>query len=199
VRQIAFDLLAFSLELPVRLHTLRDMRLLAVDTRVLRRIRRHDAVVVFGVLQKIFRCDAVTGGIGIAGKLAIAVEDMSRRATDFYIRSAAVKIALPAPHGMRLAPAGTSTARTFLIDWSHVFSSLFSFKSRLRPMFTGSNEPWIPGSAAGKPPSIFGLPLGQVWLERDRQTPLVFQLPLAIPEQTLVRAREISNLFFQLR
>lgn len=67
-------------------------------------LRQHDPIVMFGMLEKILRADAVARSIGIAGQLAIPLEDMAGRAADFYIGAVAVEIAM--------GVAATTTAAT---------------------------------------------------------------------------------------
>jgi len=50
-------------------------------------LRCHDAVIVLGVLEIIFRHDAVAGRIGISRKLKIFLVNIRRRPANFHFRT----------------------------------------------------------------------------------------------------------------
>jgi|GEM_PF-5273960 len=53
-------------------------------------LRRDHAVIMFGMLQVVFRCDTVTGNTGIARHLQVFFQDLMRIAPDANIRAVAV-------------------------------------------------------------------------------------------------------------
>jgi hypothetical protein len=68
-----------------------DRQFATADPRALAlSLRRDHAVIVFGMLQIVFRCDTVTGNTGIARHLQIFFQDLMRIAPDANIRAVAV-------------------------------------------------------------------------------------------------------------
>src|SRR5690606_38442952 len=51
--------------------------------------RRHQAVVVLGMLQVVLAGHAVAGRLGVTGKLDVFLGDMQRRAADLHVRAVA--------------------------------------------------------------------------------------------------------------
>jgi len=83
-------------------------RLLGLILSLLRGSGRHDAIVVFRVLEIIFGHDAIAAGIGIAGKLEILLVNMAGRAADFDFRAGGIVGAV----GIEPAAAITTTTTT---------------------------------------------------------------------------------------
>lgn len=68
------------------------LRLLLLLVLLLRlRLRRHDSVVVLGVLQIILRHHAVAGGIGVTRELKVFLVHIRGRTTDFDLRSGRIE------------------------------------------------------------------------------------------------------------
>ena len=70
------------------------LSLLLLVLLLLLRLRRHDAVVVLGMLEIVFRHHAVAGGVGIARELEIFLIHIRRGAADFHFRSGRIKRAV---------------------------------------------------------------------------------------------------------
>ena len=66
-------------------------RLLGLVLGQLGLLCRHDAIVVFRVLEIILGHHSVAAGIGVAGELEIFLIDMRRRAADFDFRSRGIE------------------------------------------------------------------------------------------------------------
>src|SRR6185436_576930 len=64
--------------------------LLGLILGLLRRGRRHDAVIMLRMLKIILRHDAVAAGIGVAGELQILLVNMAGRAANFDFRPGGV-------------------------------------------------------------------------------------------------------------
>src|SRR5690606_3276492 len=78
---------------------------------------QHDAVVVLRMLQIVFRRDAIPGGIGIAGELAVTLENGAGAAPDLHIGTVGIEIPMGAATAIRIAMGTTAlgTAATLTI------------------------------------------------------------------------------------
>jgi len=90
--------------LPAVLVRLLLRRLLLLILLLGLRLRRHDAVIVLGVLEIILRHDAVAGRVGVARELQIFLIDVRCRAADFHLRAGRVERAV------RIVSAATAAA-----------------------------------------------------------------------------------------
>ena len=96
------------------------------------RLRRHDPVVVLGMLEIILRHHAVAGRIGVARELEIFLIHIRRRATDLYLRPgriegtvrivSAATIVVVATTACVLRPAAASARTLHLVPYSRTNS-----------------------------------------------------------------------------
>jgi len=73
--------------------------------------RRHDAVVVLRMLKKVFRRDAIAGGLGVARKCLVFLEYLDRIAADAPAWTVRIETVVSR---IRTAVAAVSTAATSL-------------------------------------------------------------------------------------
>ena len=67
------------------------LRLLLLVLLLRQSLRRHDPVIVFGVLQIVFSHHAVARRVGVTRELEILLIHIRRRTADFYLRSGRVE------------------------------------------------------------------------------------------------------------
>lgn len=102
-----------------------DRQFTAADARPLALVHRaEDAVIVIGMLQEVFRRDAVAGGAGVAGELQVFLQDLVGIAANPRLVPPAVvtlplMLAAAAAHAVRFAGA-TPTRASILVILLHL-------------------------------------------------------------------------------
>jgi len=78
-------------------------------------LRRHDAEIMLRMLKIILGRDAVSGTVGIAGKLQVFFVDMGGRTANFYFRARGIKGAVGVESAAAAIAAAATTAAIIVV------------------------------------------------------------------------------------